>query len=200
MTFNPLIPLVTDPILQSYFQLRANFQAINTTFAEDHVSYNQNQEFAGMHNVLSMAPQNADPATSATQIALYNKLVTSVPALFYRPSSSQTPIQLTYPSIQTGLQPSGVYYPQQYTFVAGPFVIYAGILKDIVAGQNVTLSPFATLLYADLVVANSTISPSIPAYAIATNLTGSTFTIQYQANEGPTATIHMDAYYFAIGM
>lgn len=203
MSFNPNIPQVTDSTLQSFSQLRANFQAIAAAFADNHVGLTRTSDVMAKHTVLTMQPQTSDPATSATQVAIYNKLVSSIPELFYRPSSSATPIQMTYPTLRTGLQTTNpnVYFPTQYSFVAGPFIIYSGFIKAPTNGQPVTLTPGTTLLFVDLIAANSNIagggpgSPPTNAYAVPTGVSGTTFTIQYN----PPPVGGFDVYYFAIG-
>lgn len=185
--------------MQSFQQLRANFQAINNAFGDNHVGLTQDLEFAGMHNNLTFRPQSGDPTTAANQIAVYNKLVTGIPELFYRPNSSQTPIQLTYPSIQTGLQTltPPVYFPNQYSFMAGPFIVYGGIFIGVTNNQVFTLTPGTTLLYVDLSVTNvNAESPNVTKEAIPTNITGTTFTASFQAFTTGT----FDIFYFAIGM
>lgn len=196
MTFNPLIPQSGDPILQSYYQLRANFQTINSAFAEDHVGLTQNQDFAGMHNVLTFQPLPSpftDPTTSANQIALYNKLVSGVPELFFRPTSNQTPIQMTFPQIQTGLQSTNpdIFFPTQYSFIAGPFIIYGGFITGATSGQNVTLFPGTTLLYVNLVA-----NVALPSLIAPTNITGTTFTISFSSG----STSPLNIFYFAVGI
>jgi hypothetical protein len=153
-----------------------------------------------MHDALTLV-NTIDPTLSSTQVAIYNKIVSNVPKLFFMPSnpgSPQSPIQLTYSSIRTGLQTTTpvVYYPTQYSFVAGPFIVYGGIIKAPTNGQVVTLTPGTTLLYVDLIATNNNFASSlVPAYAIPTSITGTSFTIKYQ-NPG-AGTI--DVYYFAIG-
>ncbi len=201
MSFNPNIPIITDPILQSYFQIRANFQAINAAFASNHAALNREASTAGNHTILAMQP-TADPVTSASQVALYNKIVSAIPQLFYRPNSSQTPIQLTYSSISTGLASADpdVYNTDQYTFIAGPFIVYGGLLTNISDGQVVNLSPGTTLIYVDLTAANvKGFGTTILSSPIPTLISGTSFTIRNQAFT-PSATRNMDAYYFAIGI
>ena len=192
MSFNPNIPTVNDPILQSYFQLRANFQAINAAFASNHSALNGDRFLAGVHTVLAMQP-TADPPTSPTQVALYNKIVASVPQLFYRPNNSQTPIQLTYQSIKADSTAT------QYTFIAGPFIVYGGLLTNITDGQVVNLTPGTTLLYVDLTAANVKGLKTVLPSPIPTLIAGTSFTIRNEAFV-PSATVRMDAYYFAIGV
>jgi hypothetical protein len=191
MSYNPNIPQVTDPILQSFGQLRANFQAINNSFGDNHVGLTEDPEFSGMHSVLTMRPQAGAPSTNTTQVGLYNKLVSSVPELFYQPSNNQTPIQLTYPSlVNTTLT--------QYTFVAGPFIIYTGFINTPTNGQVVTLSPGTSLIYADLTVAHLTFQGLFVAMAIPTNLNApaNSFTIRFEA----ISTGTFGVYYFAVGV
>ena len=190
MSYNPAIPLVTDFLLQSQSQLRANFQAINNVFSNNHYSLTRNDDFQGMHNVLKMRPQNGDPTTDANHIAIYTKLISQIPQLFFAPNSAQTPIQLTQGSISTGSA-----LPQQFTFSAGPFYIYGGIVKNVTQGQTITLTPTSTLLS---VILNSVDpSPQLSVLAaIPTNITGSSFDIQF-TNLLPGSI--MNIYYLAMG-
>ena len=195
MSFTPTIPAVTDPILLSAFQLRANFQAIASSFAVNHMRLNGSPELAGIHTAITLKTQSGDPVTSVAQVSLYNKLVGGIPEIFYMPNNAQTPIQLTYPSIKVDESAT------QYSFIAGPFIVYMGYLVGITNGQMVTLSPGTTHLYVDMTAANVSKKFNDGLFAalaqpIATNLTGMTFTIQNQ----PHATGTLDSYYFAIGM
>jgi|SRR5580692_153550 hypothetical protein len=190
MSYNSTIPQGTDQRLISQYQIRANYQAIAKAFAANHSALTDGDEFQGMHRVLTMRPQALDPTTSATQTALYNKLVAGIPAMFFRPNSNQTPIQLTYKSISTSTPTS------EYSFVAGPFVIYGGKISPATNGQVVVLSPTTTLLYVGLTTANLTASSTISGYSIPTSITGSQFTI---TNKSGGATVKFDVYYIAIG-
>lgn len=192
MSYNSNIPQGTDPMIKSQGQIRANYQAINRVFSENHVQMN-NSEFKGMHNVVNFRVQ-LDPTTSASQIALYTKLVGGQIMLFYAPSSSQTPIQLTGSSLSTGLQSTNpdVYLPEQYSFVAGPFIIYGGKIIGAVDGQVKVLAPSSTLLYAGIVTIYKTDVGN--PQSSATLAGGSSFTINLTPN-----TAAQDIYYFAIG-
>jgi hypothetical protein len=198
MSYNIAIPLITDPILQSYTQLRANFQAINTTFAANHIGLRQDATISGMHRVLTMNPQVGDPTVAAGQIAIYNKLdANNVPSLFFKAPDPASPVQLTYESLNTS--PVDEIYPlQQYTFAAGPFIIYGGYIeRPITQGQAVTLSPGTSLIYVGALMAN--INSLIPTSIAPKITTGTTFTINFQTPPGnPPATF--DLYYFAIGL
>ena len=76
-----------------------------------------------MHTLLTLRPQATDPTTAADQIAIYNKLVTGIPEIFYRPNSNQTPIQMTYPSLLTDSSNA------QYSFIAGPLLFMEDSFK-----------------------------------------------------------------------
>lgn len=180
----------------------ANFQAIAAAFAENHSALGLGTQ--GEHTVLLLRPQGGDPATSATQTAIYQKLVppvTGIPNWFYAPNSSQTPIQLSYPSIKTGIQSMNptVYFPQQYSFMAGPFVIYMGKIVNPTNGQTVTLTPTTTLRYVGLSATNykatsSTIFFPVP---LPTGVAGSSFNISF--NVAKPSSVSLDIYYLAIG-
>ena len=187
MSYNTTIPQGTDPTLQSAAQLRANFQAINVAFGDNHVGLTQDPEFIGMHNLLTLQPQDGDPVTSATQIGLYQKTIAGNQQLFYAPSSSQTPIQMTYQSIKSDLSNT------QYTFVAGPFVIYGGFIPAATNGQVVTLLPSTTLIHVDLTLANLK-TPVVTFGAVPSAIAANTFTIQL------AGTSPAPLYYFAVGV
>jgi hypothetical protein len=188
--FNPAIPQSTDPRAQSQSQILTNFSAINAGFSINHMSLNSDANspspFEGMHKVLTMIKQAGDPVTAANEVAFYNKLVNSVPQIFFRPQSTGTPIQMTAPN--TGGIPQSV-----VSFVAGPFMIYAGFISNPTNGQVVTLTPASTLIY----VGTNALSPrgnNVLTVMIPTNLSGNTFTIRFQT--GVTAAF---MYFFAIG-
>lgn len=192
MSFNPNIPIVTDPILQSQRQIRANYQAIAAAWSVNHTQLTGNIDFQGMHNNFSLRPQGADPATGATEVALYNKIVSSIPQLFYRPNNSQTPIQLSYQNVKADSSDT------QFTFLAGPFIVYMGKIIQPTNGVLVSLSPGSQIIHVDLIATNISVVPTIPPTAVATNLSGTSFNVQYQ-NVG-AAPIPFDLFYFAVGL
>jgi len=197
MSYNTAIPLVTDYMVISQPQIKSNFQAIYSVFAKNHVNINAGEpgRLQGMHNFLTLRVQTGDPTTTTSQIALYTKIVSGNVVLFYRPSNNQTPIQLTYPSISTGLQSSNpdVYLPQQYSFMAGPFVFYFGNLS-VTDGQVITLTPSTTLLYVGLTQIGGL--GSNKNAAAATNISVNLFTARIP--EAPS-TKPFPIYYMAIG-
>ncbi len=188
MSFNSSIPLGTDPMIKSQKQTRSNFQAINSVFAENHVR--MNDAFQGMHNFMVFRPQTGDPTTSSTQIALYTKTVSQIPQLFFAPSSSQTPIQMTYTNPQSGIQTTNpdVYFADQYSTLAGPFIFYGGLIKGVTNGSTKILTPTSTLIYAGAKTVfidnslNRTVSLTFAGSTITFgNLSGSPFDVYYIA-------------------
>lgn len=202
MSYNQTIPVATDYMVISRPQIKANFQAINQIFAKNHVQLNADApgNSQGMHSVLSFraaANPALDPATTADQIALYTKIISGSPALFFRPSNNQTPIQLTYPSISTGLQSTNpdVWLPRQYSFLAGPFVFYFGIV-NVLDNTVITLTPTTTLLYVGLVMVGGLGSDKPSAAATNINVGGTKFTVRFSAG----GINPFDVYYIAIGI
>ncbi len=168
------------------------YQAIYNAFADNHATLGTQEQ--GRHRVLVLRTV-ADPATTASQVAIYQKLATAIPNLFYRPSNNQTPIQMTYPSVLTGLQTitPPVYYTDQYSFVAGPFIVYMGKVVNPSNGQTVTLIPASILRYVGLGVVDFT--GTIVGSVAPTNISGASFDINFQVQIGATR----DIYYLAIG-
>lgn len=196
MSFNPNIPLGTDKILISAKQIRSNFQSINSAFRDNHQALTSDPSIAGMHNVLTMQQQSGDPATSATQVALYNKSDGIAPELFFRPNSNQTPIQLTYSSIKSDSTDT------QYSFMAGPFIIYIGKITAPTNGQLITLLPTSTLVFVNLNATNfsgkiSSIA-DVPFSPFPSTIVANTFILKYPGYV-TTQGLTMDVFYIAIG-
>lgn len=201
MSYNPNIPQSTSKRAISQRQILINFQSIYQAFANNHSALGLGTQ--GKHRVLILKDQTAtgDPTTSASQIAIYQKIIGGNPSWFYRPSSNQTPIQLSYQSVQTGLQSTNpdVYYQNQYSFVAGPFVVYGGKVTNPAPNALVTLLPSTTLRYVGLIVTNykkPTSAPAAVAVAIPTNIAGNSFNISFAIQP---VGVTFDVYYTAIG-
>ncbi len=192
MSFNGNIPQATSKRVISQKQIAANFTEIFNAFAKNHSPLG-NTDLQGKHNILILRTQALDPATTATQNAIYNKLVATVPNIFFRPNNSQTPIQLTYPSIKVLST-----LTDQYTFVAGPFVVYGGIITNPADGTVVNLAltgPATTLRAVILTSRNFSGGNILIGWAIPTNIAGTSFTIRFQVYPGITRNIQ----YLAIG-
>jgi hypothetical protein len=193
LSFSASIPNRSDFLAISQKQLLANYTAIYNAFLVDHVNLTSNDNF-GMHDDLTFRPQSADPVTDSSQSAIYSKIVSNFPQLFFKPDSNQTPIQLTNSNlntIQTGA-PDGT----QSSFLAGPFTIYMGFIRSCPSGQLVTLLPATNLLYVGLSTVIITVAQGLFTTAVATDITANEFTVTYGVNALPRgATI----YYMAIG-
>lgn len=187
MSYNPNIPQSTSKRAISQRQILINFQSIFQAIANNHSALGLGTQ--GKHRVLVLKDQTAtgDPATSASQIAIYQKIIGGNPSWFYRPSSSQTPIQLSYPSIDV------ITANSNYSFIAGPFVVYMGKVTNPLNNALVTLTPITTLRYVGLSVSN--FKGTVVSSVAATNISGNSFNIEYQAQIGSTR----DVYYLAIG-
>lgn len=186
MSYNTAIPQSTSKRAISQRQILINFQSIYRAFANNHSPLGLGTQ--GKHTVLILRSQGSDPTTAATQTAIYQKLVTGVPNWFYRPASNGTPIQMSYPSIDITTANAN------YTFVAGPFVVYTGKVLNPTNGQTVTLLPSTTLRYVGLGVNNFNGGGLFTAGVAATNISGNSFNIEFQAG----AAVR-DVYYLAIG-
>ena len=192
MSYNTTIPQANSKRIISQRQIQANYTAIFNAFAKNHSALGNN-DLQGKHNILILRSQAVDPATTATQTAIYNKLIATVPNIFYRPNNSQTPIQLTYPSVKIDSTVS-----DQYTFVAGPFVVYGGLITNATDGQIVNLAltgPATTLRTVLLCSRNFSGGNALIGWAIPTNIGGTSFTIRFQVYIGQTRDVH----YLAIG-
>ena len=187
MSYSSSIPQASDPRAQSQGQINSNFQAINSVWAVNHAPLTGTAT-QGQHDVLTIRPQTGDPTTAANQVALYNKLVSTIPELFFRPKSNGTPIQLTAGTINAGTGGT------QQSFIAGPFLIYCGFIASPTNGQTVTLLPSSTLKYVNINQLSA--SGTFPIKSVAaTSISGNTFVISY-AVSGVTIPY---IYYFAIG-
>jgi hypothetical protein len=198
MSYNSSIPQAASKRVISQKQIKANFTAIYNAFAKNHLKLGP-PDTQGKHNILILRPQGADPATTANQTAIYNKLVATIPNLFYRPNNNQTPIQMTYPSINVSSALS-----QQYSFVAGPFVVYGGLISNPMDGDVINLAitgPATTLRTVLLCSRNFSGVSNLPGgnlligWAIPTNIAGTSFTIRFEVHPGQTR----DVQYLAIG-
>lgn len=208
MSYNPNIPNLGDFTSISQKQMLANFQSINSTYLIDHVALTA-VDHVGKHNSLTLRPQSTDPTTEVDQCAIYNKLVSSVPQLFFRSSSNATPIQLSNSNLNTFQ--TGSLASNQSTFLAGPFTIYMGYILNCPNAQLVTLLPACTLKYVGLTTVLSNdgtlfIPPvGFGTTAAAVNIVNNEFNVSYNItqftviiNKIPTL-LRPIIYYMAIG-
>ncbi len=198
MSYSTNIPLITDFIQKSQKQMLANFQAINQSFFKNHVGLTSNED-AGKHKVLLLRPIS-DPTTSSAQCSFYNKLVTSVPQLFYRPALNATPIQMSNSNLNT-LQ-TGAPARTQVSFLAGGFTIYMGFIPNCIPNTLVQLTPSTTLKYVGVTTffPSGQLPANIPKIASAVSIgmvNPNEFVVSY-GNFSPT--VNPTVYYMAIGI
>ena len=193
MSYNISIPNVTDFLAISQKQILANYQAINNVFSQNHVPLTSIRDKQGQHTSLTLRPQSGDPTTTASQSALYNKLVTGVPQVFFRPNNNQTPIQMTNSNSSNTSAPGTL---RQSTFVPGPFTVYVGIINNVPNNTTVTLTPVTTLVYVGLGTYIEGRIGTIIGIAAPVNISGNQFTIRFENGLTPDP-VHI--YYFAIG-
>lgn len=196
MSYNSSIPNAGDFLSLSQKQILSNFQSINNSFFEDHVALTAVED-VGKHNYLTFTAQIGDPATAADQCALYNKIVSSVPQLFFRPSNNGTPIQLTNSNLNT-IQTGGPTNTQS-SFLAGPFTIYFGYVVNCPISQLMTMPGSSTLIYVGLSTIKTNSTPNNNQgsnTAVATDITGNQFTIRRAA----VSLVNPTVYYTAIGI
>jgi len=195
VSYNPNIPIATDFRAVSQRQILSNFQAIASAWLENHVPLTANKN-VGKHEVLTLRAQVGDPPTLANQSAIYNKLVGGVPQLFFRPNTNQTPIQLSNSNLNT-IQ-TGATGDEQSSFIAGPFTIYLGTVRNCPVSQPITVTPTSTLIYVGLSTIKTNQAGGSQGNFIATpiNISGDQFTITHAAVSLVDPTI----YYMAIGI
>lgn len=201
MSFNPAIPNKPDFLAISQMQLKANFNAINTAFARNHIALGQADQ--GMHNSLLFRAQALDPTTIGGQGCLYNKLTgpNSIPQIYFRSNNDQTPVQLTNSNYSVSLN-EGVQYSLS-TFVAGAFTVYTGYVINATQNQLITLTPSTTLIYVGLGTSiTQEVSGIVPKTAVATNVSVNSFNIRYPLTMilDPAPAKRPIIYYLAVGI
>lgn len=183
MTFKPNIPAASDILQVSQGDLQQNFQSLAPAFNENHV--NLNSAGAGKHSVVDFSQQSGDPATDATDYAIYSKLVSGALELFARKPSSGTVYQLSKgtPVINSG---SGT------TYLPGGLILkYA----SSTIGNGTTPITFPSPAFTSLFVLIPVIENSgIPI--IISNKSGSGFSVSISLTGGATQTFS----YIALGV
>ena len=123
MAYQSTKPLANDKLSTSQGDIAGNFTEINTYVNIDHEAFNIADQ--GKHKRVFFTQQAADPATGATEAAIYTK-DSSVPgsaSLYYRPPNSGTPIEFTY---ALKADPGWCILPSGIMFQWGTGIIPAG--------------------------------------------------------------------------
>jgi hypothetical protein len=112
---------------------------------------------------------------------------------------------MTYSSLSTGLQSINpdVYFARQYSFIAGPFVVYGGLITNAADLQTVTLLPATTLIYVGLITQNGTANLANQNFikndlVAPRNIVGNSFDIKFGSPLIPIP--NQNVYYLAIGI
>lgn len=84
--------------------INTNFSLIQSVFATNHIGFNNTG--AGKHTLIQFPIPQTTPVTAANEIAIYPKIVSSVPQLFFRPQSAGTEVQLTNAITPAGFTPT----------------------------------------------------------------------------------------------
>lgn len=155
MTYDPQIPLVTESPLTSASPIQVNFDQFAKIFSNlsGMVNYNHmpfNNPHQGKHGAMVFQNQTVDPEVTGDWASLYPKNVTSAagtePQLFARipkflpteidtTDATNSPMQLTYNSVNT----SG---PMYYSFLPGGYIWYFGrVILTAANPHTITLSP-----------------------------------------------------------
>jgi hypothetical protein len=194
MSYNPNIPIGTDPMAVSQPQVLNNFTAINSAWSVDHIPLTATDN-VGMHNALNMVKQSGTPRTSSSQVGLYVAADGSGnPQIFYCPNSSQTPIQLTLSAINVGAT-----VQNQYSYMAGPFYVFIGNTGVEASGYVWTPQISGrTLIYAQATAATvkNTKGEQI-GYTVLTSISGGTVIFTY--NTQPN-TPNANMYYLVVAV
>jgi hypothetical protein len=91
MAYQPNKPEATDQLSQSQTDLQNNFQSINTSFNQNHVTFDIAD--TGKHKFIQFPVQAADPVAVAGQVDVYNKLFGAVNELYIQKSNgTQVPV------------------------------------------------------------------------------------------------------------
>ena len=162
MTYSPITPQAQPSPADTQAQIQTNFAQYALKFLVNHTPINDSNE--GDHEAVVLEKQSIDPSVTQDLVAVYCKDATSqvntqpqlfarikkfLPTLLDTTNAENTPMQLTYNSVNTA-------GPLFQSFVAGGLLVFFGSTNNIAA--NIVLTP----------------SPSVlqMAIAIPTNLNG----------------------------
>lgn len=173
-------------------QIRTNFSQFATIFNGNHTALNNTNQ--GDHENVILTKQTADPGVTQDLDVLYCKDATSqagtqpqlfiqipkfLPNQFDTTQAENTPMQLTYNSVNTA-------GPVYQSFLPGGYLLFFGSTSNIAV--NITLSPAPTKILIAIATPNTmtTAGTPIPFNVSTTILTNSTFKINSTLNgSGP---------------
>lgn len=134
MSFTPGIPATGQKLGASRTQVLNNFATLRTGIEVNHVDINA--AGAGKHKFVQLIDATSDlPSTSASEVAVFQKLVSGNPRLQLRQPSSGTQIQMS------GVDPDTT-GTEGYTFLPGGLLIQWG--QSAIAGTTTRSITFPT--------------------------------------------------------
>lgn len=131
ISFTPNIPASGQTLGQTRQAILDNFAILRSTLAVDHVDVNASGN--GKHKFVHFTDASSSiPATTATELALYNKLVGGAYRLFMRQISSGTEIQMS------GIDPLTA--NPGYTFLPGGLLLQWGTTTAVANSAGNTIN------------------------------------------------------------
>ena len=159
MSYNPNIPTSAQIPSQSQFDFLTNFGQLNTVFNVDHYTYNEaNANLRGKH-LHTIFPNGAAPATIASEVALYAKLVSAASQLFFRPESAGTEVQVSNVPFTSGANPGSAGGTITYFDTIFGLRFYAGISASFSGTGRIVTFPVA---YSTIITAQATANDPNP--------------------------------------
>lgn len=186
MTYNPEIPLVTESPDTSSNPIQVNFSQYNSIFSNlvAGVYYNHmqmNLANRGKHGAMIFEKQTTDPTVVQDQADIYAKDATSntstepqlfaripvfLPTKFDTTQATNTPMQLTFNSVDTA-------GPIYHSFLPGGLIVYFGSVSDIAPAIVLTPQPTEILIAMAFPNNSTTLGQPIP-YNVSTRINGNT--------------------------
>lgn len=191
MAYNPSIPQPTDIPAQSQPQLLANFQGIDTLINVNHVDFDLPDQ--GKHKWVSMPNQASDPATLATEVAIYGSTssdTTDIELTFRRPTDGQVIYMTANSGTNNGwtMLPSGIMMKWGTTNATGATTINANSF-----GRT-----FTTLYSVQLT--NQTVTSSSDTYVMGGIISGTHFNIYVGNRTSPGVDATANVNWLVIGV
>ncbi len=133
MTYNPLIPILTNNIATDATQIQVNFSQLNTLYGLDHFAFDSTVAAPnrGLHQkVTFQAVQGADPGAAGAVGVLYTKTISAKTQLFFQNATLVT--QLTGLAATIGTN--------GFTTLAGGLILQWGIWTGPAAINGVAVT------------------------------------------------------------
>ncbi len=168
MTYDPTIPKGTQSPANSQAAFQTNFAQYATIFAKNHSALNSSHQ--GDHEAVIFEKQTSDPGVTEDLAALYCKDATSalgttlqifaqikkfLPTGLDTTVAPNTPMQLTYGSVNTA-------GPVFQSFLPGGFLFYCGSGSAATSPVTVTLLPAGTKILVAIAIPTDVTTSGTP--------------------------------------